>query len=278
LLPGPLVDQPVEDLVLVQAGIVSDPEREVGAVRYPVQLGGGEAAVRIGGVLRGHRGGGPQSPTSPHRTGDEPSPRPTRGDELRNASPVETLAAMRGAGRAPLTLNEGISWLLQDPSVLQAGACIMTMESRKHTGAAQVDGRCTAIWISRGAGRDGPARGNVPKVGWCWAANRHSWLGHASGASRLMKLLDFFHSDKEAGPALEAVKKQVEALPRTHTRRAVRSSVWATPAALPVTGAPAIAQHPPPPVLCFPSPLMQSRVGLGVLCRVACPGGISSRR
>ena len=43
----------------------------------------------------------------------------TRGDELRNAKSVEALAAIRGAGRTPLTLNEGISWLMQDPMVLQ---------------------------------------------------------------------------------------------------------------------------------------------------------------
>ena len=109
----------------------------------------------------------------------------TRGDELRNASPVEALAAIRGAGRTPLTLNEGISWLLQDPTVLQPGACFMTIGSRKHTGAAQLDGRCPAIWISRGTGRDGPTRRNAPKVGWCWAGNRHTWLGHASAAGRL---------------------------------------------------------------------------------------------
>lgn len=111
--------------------------------------------------------------------------RPTRGDELRNASPVEALAAIRGAGRTPLTLNEGISWLLQDPTVLQPGACFMTIGSRKHTAAGQADPRCPAIWISRGTGRDGPTRRNAPKVGWCWAGNRHTWLGHASAASRL---------------------------------------------------------------------------------------------
>lgn len=109
---------------------------------------------------------------------------PTRGDELRNASPVEAMGAIRGAGRTPLTLNEGISWLLLEPTVLQAGACFMTIGSRKHAGA-QVDGRCPAIWISRGTGRDGPTRRNAPKVGWCWAGNRHTWLGHASAASRL---------------------------------------------------------------------------------------------
>jgi hypothetical protein len=110
---------------------------------------------------------------------------PTRGDELRNTSPVEALAAIQRAGRTPLTLNEGISWLLQDPTVLQPGACFMTIGSRKRTQAAQVDTRCPAIWISRGTGRDGPARRGAPKVGWCWAGNRHTWLGHASAASRL---------------------------------------------------------------------------------------------
>lgn len=122
---------------------------------------------------------------------------PTRGDELRNASPVEALAAIWGARRTPLTLNEGISWLLQDPTVLQAGACFMTIGSRKHTGAGQVDGRCPAIWISRGTGRDGPTRRNAPKVGWCWAGNQHTWLGHASGASRA----PLPGTDPEVGPS-----------------------------------------------------------------------------
>jgi hypothetical protein len=40
-------------------------------------------------------------------------------------------------------------------------------------------------------------------------------LTFAWDASRLMKLLDavFFHSDKDFGPALEAVKKETESLP-----------------------------------------------------------------
>lgn len=40
-------------------------------------------------------------------------------------------------------------------------------------------------------------------------------LTFAWDASRLMKVLDavFFHSDKDFGPALEAVKKEVESLP-----------------------------------------------------------------
>ena len=40
-------------------------------------------------------------------------------------------------------------------------------------------------------------------------------LAFSWDASRLMKLLDavFFHSDKDFGPALEALKKEVESLP-----------------------------------------------------------------
>jgi hypothetical protein len=108
---------------------------------------------------------------------------PARGDELRNTSPVEALAALRSAGRTPLTLNEGISWLLQHPDLLAPGACFMTIGSRKAT-TSGVDARVPAIWISRGTGRDGPTRRNAPKVGWCWAGNRHAWLGHASATAR----------------------------------------------------------------------------------------------
>jgi hypothetical protein len=109
---------------------------------------------------------------------------PTRGDELRNTTPVEALAVIQAAGRTPLTLTEGISWVLQDPAVLQPGACFMTIGSRRRTGSG-VDARTPAIWISRGTGRDGPARRHAPKVGWCWAGNRHTWLGHASTSGRL---------------------------------------------------------------------------------------------
>jgi hypothetical protein len=108
---------------------------------------------------------------------------PARGDELRNTSPVEALAALRSSGRTPLTLNEGISWLLQQPSLLAPGACFMTIGSRKVI-TSGVDARVPAIWISRGTGRDGPTHRDAPKVGWCWAGNRHTWLGHASASAR----------------------------------------------------------------------------------------------
>jgi hypothetical protein len=108
---------------------------------------------------------------------------PARGDDLRNVSPDDALPAILAAGRTPLTLNEGISWVLQDPEVLVPGACFMTIGSRRVRGA-RLDPRTPALWISSGTGRDGPQRRGAPKVGWCWASNRHTWLGHASAAGR----------------------------------------------------------------------------------------------
>lgn len=107
----------------------------------------------------------------------------TRGDDLRNWSPEEALPAIGNAGRTPLTVSEGISWLLQEPKALEPNYCFMTMGSRKKT-AQGLDPRTPAIWISRGTGRDGKVNTGAPKVGWCWAGNRHTWLGFASAASR----------------------------------------------------------------------------------------------
>ena len=54
-----------------------------------------------------------------------------RGDELRDWSPEEALPEILGRGRTPLTISEGISWLLQDPSQLEPTHCFMTIASRK---------------------------------------------------------------------------------------------------------------------------------------------------
>jgi hypothetical protein len=102
---------------------------------------------------------------------------------MRNWSPNEALPAILARGRTPLTVNEGISWLLQEPKVLEANHCFMTIGSRRPRGAT-LDARTPAIWISNGTGRDGPARRRAPKIGWCWAGNRHTWLGFASARSR----------------------------------------------------------------------------------------------
>ena len=107
-----------------------------------------------------------------------------RGDAMANWSPDEALPAIVGDGRTPLTLPEGIAWLLQCPDVLARNACFMTIGSRLRRPDGRLDSRTPALWISNGTGRDGVARRGAPKVGWCWAGNRHTWLGFASAARR----------------------------------------------------------------------------------------------
>ena len=108
-----------------------------------------------------------------------------RGDEMGGWSPDEALPAIRERGRHPLTVSEGISWLLQEPGRLERNRCFMTIASRKpRAKGAGLDSRTPALWISNGSGRDGAARMGAPKVGWCWAGNRHTWLGFASAAAR----------------------------------------------------------------------------------------------
>ena len=107
-----------------------------------------------------------------------------RGDEMANWSPDEALPAIEGAGRTPLTLTEGIHWAIQQPGVIERNHCYMTIGSRLRRRDGSLDARTPAIWISNGTGRDGRARRHAPKVGWCWAGNRHTWLGFASASSR----------------------------------------------------------------------------------------------
>jgi hypothetical protein len=107
-----------------------------------------------------------------------------RGDAMANWSPDEALPAIAAAGRTPLTLGEGICWLLQEPRALERNRCFMTIGSRRRRPGGRLDARTPAIWISNGTGRDGPGHRGAPKVGWCWAGNRHTWLGFASAAGR----------------------------------------------------------------------------------------------
>lgn len=107
-----------------------------------------------------------------------------RGDDMANWSPDEALPAITADQRTPLTLGEGIFWLLQRPEVLERGHCFMTIGSRLRKPNGALDARTPAIWISNGTGRDGAANRHAPKVGWCWAGNRHTWLGFASAAGR----------------------------------------------------------------------------------------------
>ena len=107
-----------------------------------------------------------------------------RGDAMANWSPDEALPAIADADRTPLTLTEGLHWLLQRPDVLARGRCFMTIGSRRPKPGGSLDARTPAVWISNGTGRDGSANRNAPKVGWCWAGNRHTWLGFASAGGR----------------------------------------------------------------------------------------------
>jgi hypothetical protein len=109
---------------------------------------------------------------------------PDRGDAMANWSPDEALPALTAAGRSPLTLTEGLHWLLQQPAALDRNHCFMTIGSRLRRPDGRLDSRTPALWLSNGTGRDGRERRHAPKVGWCWAGNRHTWLGFASTAAR----------------------------------------------------------------------------------------------
>ena len=107
-----------------------------------------------------------------------------RGDDMLNWSPDEAIVEITARVRRPLTISEGISWLIQQPERLEPNFCFMTIASRKPKPRG-LDARTPAIWISNGTGRDGSERRGAPKVGWCWAGNRHTWLGFASTAGPL---------------------------------------------------------------------------------------------
>ena len=107
-----------------------------------------------------------------------------RGDDLRDQSPEEALKVLESRGRSPLTLHEGISWLLQQPEAIEPNRCFMVLGTRKPKPRGGFDARTPALWISGGTGRDGRDRRGAPKVGWCWWRNRHTWLGFASATAR----------------------------------------------------------------------------------------------
>lgn len=108
----------------------------------------------------------------------------TRGDHMLGWTPADAHPELTVRGRTPLTISEGVSWLLQQPGALEPGACFMCIGSRKRKAAGGLDSRTPALWISGGTGRDGRENKGAPKVGWCWAGNHHTWLGFASTAGR----------------------------------------------------------------------------------------------
>ena len=88
----------------------------------------------------------------------------TRGD-----TPDAALPRIAAAGRAPLTLEEGIAVVTHQPELVATNAGFSLLGSRRG------DRRVTALWISGGA----------PKLGWCYAGAPHTWLGSGSCAARL---------------------------------------------------------------------------------------------
>ena len=108
----------------------------------------------------------------------------TRGDDLLGWTPTDAHPELTSRGRTPLTASEGVSWLLQQPEMLEPGACFMCIGSRKRKVTGGLDARTPALWISGGTGRDGRQNKGAPKLGWCWAGNHHTWLGFASTTGR----------------------------------------------------------------------------------------------
>ena len=103
-----------------------------------------------------------------------------RGDVFANRTPEESVPEILAVGRSPLTLAEGLHWVLQHPDVLERNACFMAPGTRLRRADGSYDARTPALWISNGTGRDGRERRHAPKLGWCWWGNRHTWLGIAS--------------------------------------------------------------------------------------------------
>jgi hypothetical protein len=90
------------------------------------------------------------------------------GAESRNVTPEDALTAILAAGRSPLTLEEGIGLMLQQPGAIEKNWGFSMAGSRRG------DQRVPAFWVSEGR----------PKLGWCWDRNPHTWLGTASCAER----------------------------------------------------------------------------------------------
>jgi hypothetical protein len=90
------------------------------------------------------------------------------GAGSRNVRPEDALRDILEAGRSPLTLDEGIALVLQQPEVIARNWGFSMAGSRRG------DQRVPAFWISEGR----------PKLGWCWDRNPHTWLGTASCSRR----------------------------------------------------------------------------------------------
>ncbi|WP_061961808.1 DUF5701 family protein [Demequina flava] len=92
-----------------------------------------------------------------------------RGDEFRDAAPLDATTQIADRERTPLTIAEGLSIMAAHPQFLKKNHCFML------AGSTRGDKRVPAIWISQKA----------PKLGWCFDKVPHSWLGIASASQRV---------------------------------------------------------------------------------------------
>jgi hypothetical protein len=90
------------------------------------------------------------------------------GMDTLDVVPDEALTRITGAARSPITIDEGLALATHMPGILRARNSFSMLASRCG------DRRVTALWVSKGR----------PRLGWCWAAAPHSWLGSASCAGR----------------------------------------------------------------------------------------------
>jgi hypothetical protein len=91
------------------------------------------------------------------------------GAGFRGITPENALREILAAGRSPLTLDEGVALMLQQPDAIARNWGFSLAGSRRG------DQRVPALWVSDGR----------PKLGWCWDRNPHTWLGTASCAKRI---------------------------------------------------------------------------------------------
>ena len=89
--------------------------------------------------------------------------------ETLGVTPADALPQVRARGRTPLTIDEGVALVTQDPDVFESRNAFQALGSRAP------NKRIPSFWISKGA----------PRLGWCWLNNPHSWLGSASAEARL---------------------------------------------------------------------------------------------
>lgn len=91
------------------------------------------------------------------------------GPDTLNLPPVVVLPSLVEAGRSPLTVEEGVAVVAQQPEILSDENCFSLAGSRCG------DKRVPAIWLSA----------RRPRLGWCWEGAPHTWLGTASCGGRV---------------------------------------------------------------------------------------------